>query len=115
MSKRYPNFRRAQREGGPYRKRSAHSAADGRSSMLNIIGLFVVVIAVAWFATPALHRWWNRAQRSPEETAKIEQSVFYAGCDDARAAGVAPIYAGSPGYREGMHGDRDGIACEPHR
>ncbi|WP_446653748.1 excalibur calcium-binding domain-containing protein [Blastomonas sp.] len=37
------------------------------------------------------------------------------GCNDARAAGTAPIYQGEPGYREGMDGDSDGIACEPYR
>ena len=35
------------------------------------------------------------------------------GCNHARAAGTAPIYAGEPGYREGLDGDGDGIACEP--
>lgn len=44
----------------------------------------------------------------------VEQSVFYAGCNEARAAGAAPIYAGQPGYRVEMDGDSDGIACEPH-
>lgn len=39
----------------------------------------------------------------------------WAGCDDARAAGTAPIYAGEPGYRDGMDGDGDGVACEPYR
>jgi len=39
---------------------------------------------------------------------------YWAGCDDARKAGTAPIYAGEPGYREGMDGDGDGVACEPH-
>ncbi|MFS0774049.1 excalibur calcium-binding domain-containing protein [Sphingomonas sp. 1P08PE] len=37
------------------------------------------------------------------------------GCNDARAAGTAPIYRGEPGYRPGMDGDDDGIACEPYR
>jgi hypothetical protein len=37
------------------------------------------------------------------------------GCDEARASGTAPIYNGEPGYREGMDGDSDGIACEPYR
>ncbi|MFA6114882.1 MAG: excalibur calcium-binding domain-containing protein [Sphingomonas sp.] len=41
--------------------------------------------------------------------------VYYANCDAARAAGVAPIYRGRPGYREEMDGDSDGIACEPYR
>ncbi|WP_201022999.1 excalibur calcium-binding domain-containing protein [Sphingopyxis sp. H115] len=40
---------------------------------------------------------------------------YWRGCDDARAAGTAPIYRGEPGYREGMDGDNNGIACEPYR
>lgn len=44
-----------------------------------------------------------------------EQGDTWRGCDDARAAGTAPIYRGEPGYREGMDGDSDGIACEPYR
>lgn len=42
-------------------------------------------------------------------------NAYYSGCDDARAAGVAPLYAGEPGYREAMDGDGDGVACEPYR
>ncbi len=38
---------------------------------------------------------------------------FWRGCDDARAAGTAPIHLGEPGYRQNMDGDGDGIACEP--
>ncbi len=37
---------------------------------------------------------------------------FYPNCDAARAAGVAPIHRGEPGYRIGLDRDRDGIACE---
>jgi hypothetical protein len=44
-----------------------------------------------------------------------EPGDHWAGCNDARAAGTAPIYAGEPGYRDGMDGDGDGIACEPYR
>ncbi|WP_230280990.1 excalibur calcium-binding domain-containing protein [Croceicoccus sp. Ery15] len=40
---------------------------------------------------------------------------YWAGCNDARAAGTAPIYRGEPGYRKEMDGDSDGIACEPYR
>jgi hypothetical protein len=56
-------------------------------------------------------------QGSPDPTqdsAAVEQSVYYAGCNEPRAAGRAPIYAGQPGYRQGLDGDGDGIACEPH-
>lgn len=40
---------------------------------------------------------------------------YFSKCDEARAAGVAPMYAGDPGYRSGLDGDGDGIACEPYR
>ena len=53
--------------------------------------------------------------QSPEERARIEQSVTYSGCNEVRAAGKAPLYAGQPGYRETMDGDGDGVACEPPR
>lgn len=38
--------------------------------------------------------------------------VYYANCSAARAAGVAPIRAGEPGYRPALDRDGDGIACE---
>lgn len=43
------------------------------------------------------------------------QDVYFRGCDEVRAAGLAPLYRGQPGYRPGMDGDNDGIACEPFR
>ena len=52
--------------------------------------------------------------QSTDQRARIEQSVSYSGCNEARAAGKAPIYAGQPGYRAEMDGDGDDIACEPH-
>jgi hypothetical protein len=55
----------------------------------------------------------------PEEadkqwTAEADDSVRYAGCDEVRAAGKAPLLAGQPGYSSEMDGDGDGVACEPH-
>lgn len=40
------------------------------------------------------------------------QSAYYANCAAARAAGAAPLYAGSPGYRAALDRDNDGVACE---
>jgi hypothetical protein len=40
---------------------------------------------------------------------------IWGGCNDARAAGTAPIYRDEPGYRPQMDGDNDGVACEPYR
>ncbi|KDN16755.1 excalibur calcium-binding domain-containing protein [Amycolatopsis rifamycinica] len=40
------------------------------------------------------------------------QSVYYANCSAAKAAGAAPLYRGEPGYRSGLDRDGDGVACE---
>jgi endonuclease YncB( thermonuclease family) len=40
---------------------------------------------------------------------------YYPNCAAARAAGAAPMHRGEPGYRLGLDGDHDGIACEPYR
>ncbi|ADX72157.1 putative calcium-binding protein [Pseudarthrobacter phenanthrenivorans Sphe3] len=39
-------------------------------------------------------------------------AVYYANCSEVIAAGAAPLYAGSEGYRAGLDGDSDGVACE---
>lgn len=44
-----------------------------------------------------------------------DKTIYYAGCNEVRAIGKAPLYEGQPGYREEMDGDGDGIACEPIR
>ncbi|WP_395337608.1 excalibur calcium-binding domain-containing protein [Novosphingobium sp. BL-8H] len=41
--------------------------------------------------------------------------AYYANCDEARAAGEAPLYVDEPGYRLQLDADGDGIACEPYR
>lgn len=48
------------------------------------------------------------------ENAKPQEHMYFARCADARAAGVAPISKGQPGYRSGLDGDGDGVACEPY-
>lgn len=49
--------------------------------------------------------------RKPKVTVTTP-SVYYRNCDEARKAGVAPIYRGQPGYRSGLDRDGDGIACD---
>ena len=54
----------------------------------------------------------------PEEEATPEpepQKEFYANCDDAKAAGAAPMYKGDPGYRPELDRDKDGIACDQNK
>lgn len=40
--------------------------------------------------------------------------TWYRNCRQARAAGVAPLLRGDPGYRSGLDADNDGVACEPY-
>ena len=47
-------------------------------------------------------------QSEPEEQA----DAYYANCTEAKAAGAAPMYRGSPGYRADLDRDDDGIACD---
>lgn len=56
-------------------------------------------------------------RRTKEEQAVVnnissENNVYYSNCAAVRAAGKAPLYRGSPGYRSGLDRDGDGIACE---
>jgi hypothetical protein len=45
----------------------------------------------------------------------VQSRVYFSGCNEVRAAGLAPLFRGEPGYRPQMDGDDDGIACEPYR
>lgn len=51
---------------------------------------------------------------SAEEPQKNDNFPYYPDCDAARAAGAAPIYRNTPGYRPELDSDHDGIACEPY-
>lgn len=55
----------------------------------------------------------QRQQQAPAPlVGGSDPSVYYQNCAAARAAGVAPIDAGQPGYRAGLDRDNDGVACE---
>ncbi|MDX3908230.1 MAG: excalibur calcium-binding domain-containing protein [Sphingobium sp.] len=101
------------RSNGPrrYQKRKPAKGSFG----LQVLGLSLIAGVATWQGAPVVESLWSTVSKTPEEIAAIEQSAYYAGCDDARAAGVAPISRGQPGYREGMDGDLDGVACEPYR
>ena len=52
------------------------------------------------------------APKSAPGTPAPGASAYYPNCKAARAAGVAPLHVGQPGYRSGLDGDGDGVACE---
>jgi len=49
---------------------------------------------------------------APPTTVASGSAAYYANCAAARAAGVAPLHVGDPGYRKALDRDGDGIACE---
>jgi hypothetical protein len=78
-----------------------------------------IALADGGFSVEADDREWSeRTTRDPAPAAidrSSENTVYYPNCNVARAAGAAPMFAGQPGYRSGLDGDGDGIACEPYR
>ena len=64
--------------------------------------------------------WAGKKLGITEESAPLglkstsSESPYYRYCSDARAAGAAPLYSGSPGYRPELDADDDGVACEPY-
>lgn len=73
-----------------------------------------VVGGMIGLASARLPAGLARSDADPAKMHAVEASVYYAGCREARAARAAPIHEGQPGYRSGMDGDGDGIACEPY-
>lgn len=60
----------------------------------------------------------QRPEPAPQRQSYSNQParvVYFRSCREAWAAGYAPMYRGEPGYRSGLDGDNDGIACEPYR
>lgn len=89
------------------------------------VGL-IGVVAVANFGLPDFSgaseqdalaaRQASFEQRWGDPADRIDYSAAsYPNCDAARAAGVAPLYAGEPGYGPHLDRDNDGVACEPYR
>ena len=112
MGQRYPDFSRNRLRGhSPGRRpRPSHS-----NFAVQLIVYTFVAAFIGWNAAPGVQAFYASTTSTPEENAARERTVYYRGCNDARAAGAAPIYAGQPGYRREMDGDNDGIACEPYR
>ena len=85
------------------------------SRLRPILLLGAAIVLIAFQTMPDLSNGVLSFAQSADEKAAIEQSAYYRNCAAARAAGAAPIYESSPGYRAQLDRDDDGIACEPYR
>ncbi|MEQ1540472.1 MAG: excalibur calcium-binding domain-containing protein [Sphingorhabdus sp.] len=84
-------------------------------SFLKTAAPLVVLTAMGVYNLPPMTQEEKAAAAVQAVAAQqVERSVYYAGCYEVRALGKDPLYRGDPGYREGMDGDNDGIACEPY-
>lgn len=106
--------RHAMRRPGRGRPGTRHSRRE-RSFVAQLVIGCLFVGFVAWQAEPHFQSMWAVSTNTPQKLATSERSVYFRNCDAARAAGAAPIYRGSPGYRHALDRDGDGIACEPYR
>ena len=48
-------------------------------------------------------------------TSAQDFKVYFADCNAARAAGMAPLYRGAPGYRSALDPTGNGVACDVQR
>jgi hypothetical protein len=115
---RFKQTHRTSRDGhaGPYRRRRTRKSESFAYPLF--VGCCALLAGFAVFNSdklPAVVQSAVIATHDPARKHSPAAEVYYPNCDAARAAGVAPIYAGEPGYRKALDGDRDGIACEPYR
>lgn len=116
MCERFTNICQAQRKAVRYgRPGGRHPRRHEASFASQVVGGCLTVGVLTFALAPEIRSFWNVATQGTEKIEADERLVYYQNCDAARAAGVAPIYRGSPGYRKGLDGDNDGIACEPYR
>lgn len=55
------------------------------------------------------------APATPAARASGAAGRAFRNCDEARAAGAAPVRRGDPGYGPHLDRDNDGVGCEPYR
>jgi len=110
------------KEGRRYRGRRADQQRSQYSRVLTgaaltgaLIGIGTVAVSDEGIATASGTAKTIAVSAGLMRANTPQPGAYYRNCDAARAAGVAPLYYGEPGYREGMDGDGDGIACEPYR
>ena len=88
---------------------------DKKTELLGRIGAVESLISQKEEEKRAAREAETRAKQQAEQAKEQQQAPtqsYYKNCKEARAAGVAPIYRGQPGYAKHLDRDGDGIACE---
>ena len=63
-------------------------------------------------ASTSSARSTSNSNTSSFNSSRRNGKTYYANCAAVRAAGVAPLKRGEPGYASHLDQDNDGIACE---
>ena len=94
-----------------------------RMGLLARIVVIALGLLIAFIALGGVLEACGATKDEPEEPPVTSNSVdtsppaspdvYYENCDEARAAGAAPVFAGDPGYGPHLDRDGDGVACEP--
>lgn len=112
-----PDFRRRRyRRPRTYRGLKPPGAPE-RGFGLKVVGAAALVFVGVFYSEriPSALDTAVQFSRDVGRQNRPPPGAYYSGCNEARADGVAPLYAGEPGYRPEMDGDDDGVACEPYR
>jgi septum formation inhibitor-activating ATPase MinD len=81
---------------------------------MTIVGIVYLLTINNLSTIPQQHsvvKTTNKHAPSVESTTTTFTDVYYSSCEDVRGAGLAPLYKGDPGYRQGLDRNSDGIAC----
>ncbi|MET9312264.1 excalibur calcium-binding domain-containing protein [Kribbella sp. NPDC003505] len=54
----------------------------------------------------------SRTEPTPTTVPATSAAVVYQSCEEARAAGAAPLHRGDPGYSAALDRNGDGVACD---
>jgi hypothetical protein len=94
-------------------KRRRRRWLQRRLKKFSVWAIFLAAFWAAWEYLPRSMDLSHIYKQWSQERSAREQLIYYPNCAAAWEAGVAPIHAGQPGYRQELDGDYDGIACEP--
>ncbi|MFD2578786.1 excalibur calcium-binding domain-containing protein [Novosphingobium colocasiae] len=110
-----------EQENAAARSREAQAAAQrAQAAALDepADGGWAAPTPVAAIAVPVPRRasaGRTKAKAAPAKrkaSSRSSSHASYRSCREARAAGAAPVYRGSPGYAPHLDRDNDGVACE---
>ena len=107
MSRHYPqqHFSHRRKKSYVQRQETTFQTAKRYGIVAVVSGLGIALATNAW----------ESAQRRQAFLDTLPAGYLFSGCNEVRAAGVAPLYRYEPGFSDRLDGDGDGIGCEPYR